>query len=315
MGTPVTPNSKDIIDYKIAINKVNSYSQKVIIDPLFHYFISRIFMPAFWQQKFVIRSLHSFTKRVVRERKTTFKRSYVEHEGHMIKKRLAMLDLLLSDKEDTGSIDDEGIREEVDTFMFEGYDTTSMCLCFTLMLLANHKDVQEKIYQEVISVFGQESSKPTFQDLQNLRYMELCLKESLRLYPSVPLISRTSTVDINLPSGYFIPKGTIILIHQYDLHHNPDIYPDPEKFNPDRFLPENSTTRHPFAYLPFSGGPRNCIGKYIIFFCFSRKRPYPFRATICYVGAESCNSCHCKAIRVRTYRYTSNCEDRSRNCT
>lgn len=259
MGTPVKPNSKDIIDYKIAINKVNSFVQKVIVDPLFHYFITRIFMPAFWQQKFVIRSLHSFTKRVVRERKATFKRSEIQNEGRVIKKRLAMLDLLLSDKD---SIDDEGIREEVDTFMFEGYDTTSMCLCFTLMLLANHRDVQEKIFQEVLSVFGQANCKPTFQDLQNLRYLELCLKESLRLYPSVPLISRNATIDIDLPSGYVIPKGTTILIHQYDLHRNPDIYPDPDKFDPDRFLPENATARHPFAYLPFSGGPRNCIGKF-----------------------------------------------------
>lgn len=269
MGTRVEPNSKQLIDYKTAINQVNTFAHKVIVDPLFHYLITRIFIPAFWQNKLVIRNLHSFTKRVIRDRKKNFKSS---NDGHATKKRLAMLDLLLSVKEETGSIDDEGIREEVDTFTFEGHDTTSMCLCFTLMLLANHKDVQTKIYQEIMEVYGQERNEPTFQDLQNLRYLELCLKESLRLYPSVPLFSRLTTQDINLPSGYFVPKDALILIHPYDLHHNPDIYPDPEKFDPDRFLPENCVNRHPFAYLPFSGGPRNCIGKNrsntIIFACW-----------------------------------------------
>lgn len=91
--------------------------------------------------------------------------------------------------------------------------------------------------------------------------MERCIKECLRLYPSVPLIGRRTSENFMTPSGYIIPAGVELLIHIYDLHHNPDIYPDPEKFDPDRFLPENSVDRHPFAYLPFSGGPRNCIGK------------------------------------------------------
>lgn len=91
--------------------------------------------------------------------------------------------------------------------------------------------------------------------------MEMCIKESLRLYPSVPLVGRLASQDLTTPSGFVIPKGVEILVHIYDLHRNSDIYPDPEKFDPDRFLPENTADRHPFAYLPFSGGPRNCIGK------------------------------------------------------
>lgn len=109
-------------------------------------------------------------------------------------------------------------------------------------------------------MFGHDNSNPTYQDFQNLQYLELCLKESLRMYPSVPLISRRATGDINLPSGHKIPKGAVILLQIYDLHHNPDIFPNPEKFDPDRFLPGSYASRHVFAYLPFSGGPRNCIG-------------------------------------------------------
>lgn len=261
MGTPVKSNSKEQVAYKEAINKANNYAHKVVVDALYYYFITRIFMPAYWRQKFVVRSLHSFTNRVIKERKAIFNKSTITNNESSIKKRLAMLDLLLSVKKENGGINDEGIREEVDTFMFEGHDTTSMGLCFLLMLLANHSAIQERVFMEVMDIFGDENREPSYNDLQNLHYLEACIKESLRLYPSVPLISRIATVDIQLPSGYFLPKGATVLINIYDLHHNPDIFPDPGTYNPDRFLPENCVNRHPFAYLPFSGGPRNCIGK------------------------------------------------------
>lgn len=112
-----------------------------------------------------------------------------------------------------------------------------------------------------MGVIDNTAKLPTFHNLQNLKYLERCIKESLRLYPSVPLISRTISKDLVTSEGYKLTKGTPVIIHIYDLHHDPDIYPDPEKFNPDRFLSENIAKRHPFAYLPFSGGPRNCIGR------------------------------------------------------
>lgn len=124
--------------------------------------------------------------------------------------------------------------------------------------------LQQKVYEEIAEIFGNSTRSPTYEDLQDFRYLDLCLKESLRLYPSVPLISRISSKDITTFTGYTIPKDTIVHIHIYDLHHDSDIYPDPEKFDPERFLPENSAKRHPFAYLPFSGGPRNCIGNIIM---------------------------------------------------
>ena len=91
--------------------------------------------------------------------------------------------------------------------------------------------------------------------------MERCIKESLRLYPSVYFISRILGEDLRLTNGYLLPKSTDVFIHIYDVHRNPDVYPDPERFDPDRFLPENCQNRHPYAYLPFSAGPRNCIGQ------------------------------------------------------
>ena len=104
---------------------------------------------------------------------------------------------------------------------------------------------------------GELRKKPTFNDLQKLKYLERVIKEALRMYPSVPYISRKLGDDLVTATGYKLPKGTITHLHIYDLHHNPEFYP----FDPDRFSPEASKSRHPFAYLPFSAGSRNCIGQ------------------------------------------------------
>lgn len=87
-----------------------------------------------------------------------------------------------------------------------------------------------------------------------------CIKESLRLYPPVPAISRCTSEDIKTKFGV-IPEGAAMIIHIYDLHRNPKFWPNPDVFDPSRHLPENCIGRHPFAYIPFSAGPRNCIGK------------------------------------------------------
>ena len=129
------------------------------------------------------------------------------------------------------------------------------------MLLANHKNVQDEVRQEIIDVIGDNSQPPSYSDLQELAYTERCLKECLRIYPSVVLIGRDINEDVQTSTGYIIPKGTMAHIFIYDLHRNPDLYPDPLKFDPDRFLPENIQKRHPFAYIPFSAGSRNCIGQ------------------------------------------------------
>lgn len=144
------------------------------------------------------------------------------------------------------------------------------------MLFASHKHVQEQIVQEINEVLPDPNEEVTIQKLNELKFLERCIKESLRLYPSVSFISRILGEDFRTSSNVVVPKGTVANIHIYDLHRNPKIYPDPEKFDPDRFLPDNVLDRHPFAYIPFSAGPRNCIGtifrksKIIFFNAFCR---------------------------------------------
>jgi cytochrome P450 family 4 len=213
------------------------------------------------EENATVKILHDFSTKIIAEREKERTTNVSQNMAfYSKKKRLAMLDLLLSAKNDGADIDYEGIREEVDTFMFEGHDTTSMAISFMLLVLANLQDIQTKILSEILNVVGP-TKIPTYEDLQNLKYTERCIKETLRLFPSVPFISRYASEEFTTKTGYTIPEGTVLHIHIFDLHRNAEIYPEPLKFDPDRFLPEQVAERHPFAYIPFSAGPRNCIGQ------------------------------------------------------
>ncbi|EZA51507.1 Cytochrome P450 4C1, partial [Ooceraea biroi] len=141
-----------------------------------------------------------------------------------------------------------------------GHDTVSMAMTFAILLLAEHKDVQDRVRTEVNAVMEKNGGKLTMTALQNLSYLERCLKETMRLYPSVLLITRTLVEDVMLKS-YLVPAGVELYIDILSLHKNPEFWPNPEVFDPDRFLPELVQNRHPFAYIPFSAGSRNCIGQ------------------------------------------------------
>lgn len=179
----------------------------------------------------------------------------------------AFLDLLLDrlDSSPNGrKLSDEEIREEVDTFMFEGHDTTAMALSWTLFLLGHYPSAQVKAQAEIDDLFREhlleDTSNLELDHLKRLKYLDCVIKEALRLCPSVPFIGRKTTSELEL-GGHSIPPGCVIFVLIYQLHRNSDIFPNPEKFDPDRFLPDNTLGRHPFAYVPFSAGPRNCIGQ------------------------------------------------------
>ncbi|KAL6437199.1 hypothetical protein ACFW04_005037 [Cataglyphis niger] len=227
------------------------------------------------RQKKVLKILHGFTEKIIVERKLYHEKTNGQYLKNLEndkktdmddvemfgikKKRLAMLDLLIAASQE-GLLTDLDIREEVDTFMFEGHDTTAMGITFALLLLAEHKDIQERVRTEVNIVMKENEGKLTIRSMQNLLYLDRCLKETLRLYPSVFFISRFTAEDVKLQS-YVIPAGTAIHLNIYGVHRDSNFWPNPEVFDPDRFLPERILNRHPYCYLPFSAGPRNCIGQ------------------------------------------------------
>lgn len=215
--------------------------------------------------------VHNYTRGVIRDRKAALE---VKHksddsaaasgggdgESFGRKKRLAFLDLLLEGNQANNLLTDEDVREEVDTFMFEGHDTTTAGISWALFLLALHPDIQERAVEEIEAIFEGSDRPATMQDLNEMKLLERCIKETLRLYPSVSFFGRTLSEDIQL-AGYHVPAKTIVGIHAYHVHRDERFYPDAERFDPDRFLPENTENRHPYAYIPFSAGPRNCIGQ------------------------------------------------------
>lgn len=150
-------------------------------------------------------------------------------------------------------------------WIFQGHDTSSVSLGFTLMLLANNQSIQQQIVDEINEIMPDPSEELTIKMLNDMKYLERCLKESMRLFPPVAFISRTLKEDLVTSVNFKIPKGTIVAIHIFDVHRDPKTYPNPEKYDPDRFLPENVQARHPYAYIPFSAGPRSCIGNFLPF--------------------------------------------------
>ena len=171
------------------------------------------------------------------------------------KKGICFIDILLSSYQ-TGEIDIDGIREEVDTFIFEGHDTTASAISFCLYLLGRHPEHQKSLQDEIQNVEG----KDVFEKVKNMKFLDLCLKEALRLYPPVPLIARELEEDTVI-DGHKISKNTDVVVAILWLHRNEKYWEEPTKFDPYRFTQKNLEERDPFSYVPFSAGPRNCIGQ------------------------------------------------------
>ncbi|CAG9855799.1 unnamed protein product [Phyllotreta striolata] len=176
------------------------------------------------------------------------------------KKRSVLIEALMEHPD----ITNEDVHEEVNNFMFAGYDTTSTSLSFLLYELSRHQDIQEKLYQEIMFHIDGDIGNLDVERLQKMNYLDLVLKESLRHRTTVSAIERLITEDAKFGDTVY-PSGTVFVILLHWLHNNPAYYDHPEKFDPERFNVENSSKRHRFAYIPFSAGPRNCIGqKYAI---------------------------------------------------
>lgn len=132
---------------------------------------------------------------------------------------------------------------------------------WALHLIGAHPKIQRKIQEEVDAVLGNDSDrKITIEDVRKLEYLEMVIKESLRLFPSVPMYARTTSVDCVL-DGHAIPAGTDCVVVTQTINTNRNFWSNPQVFDPERFTSDNSVGRHPYSYLPFSAGPRNCIGQ------------------------------------------------------
>ncbi|KAM6221519.1 cytochrome P450 4V2-like [Rhynchocyon petersi] len=267
MGKNIGAQNNDDSDYVRAVYRMSEFILRRVKKPWFWLDFWYLMFKEGREHNRNLKILHTFTNNVIRERASHMKKEE-EHRSESgrdasfnKKKRRAFLDLLLNATDDAGEkLSHEDIREEVDTFMFEGHDTTAAAINWSLYLLGSNPEAQKKVNSELDEVFGNSDRPATLEDLKELKYLECVIKESLRLFPSVPLFARTLIEDCTV-AGYKVLKGSQVFIITYALHRDPKYFPDPEEFKPERFFPENVKRRHPYAYVPFSAGPRNCIGQ------------------------------------------------------
>ncbi|RZC35055.1 cytochrome P450 4C1, partial [Asbolus verrucosus] len=177
---------------------------------------------------------------------------------HQIRRK-CFLDHLIQLTEGGESWSDEEIMEEAQTMIAAGSESMGTVISFALIMIGMHPSVQNKVYEEVFHILGEDDRSVTAEDLLRMVYLEQVIKETLRLFPVAAVIGRFMDKNIDIGS-HTIPEGCDCLVSILHLHRNPEIWEEPLKFKPERFTPEEMAKRHPYSYLPFSGGPRNCIG-------------------------------------------------------
>jgi cytochrome P450 len=152
------------------------------------------------------------------------------------------------------------LRDEMMTMLLAGHDTTALTLTYTWYLLSAHPEAERRVQEEVDSVVGDDT--PGMDHVREFEYLEWVVQEAMRLYPPVFTIFRTPTEPVEL-SGYEVPPGASVMLPQWGVHRSERYWDDPETFEPKRFSPERRADRPRFAYFPFGGGPRHCIGKHL----------------------------------------------------
>ncbi|KAJ3287947.1 hypothetical protein HDU79_005313 [Rhizoclosmatium sp. JEL0117] len=201
-----------------------------------------------------IKMMHSIVEDVIQKRKHMISRNEETPKD--------LLTFMLMEKTAEGKgMDDEMIRDQVLTMLIAGHETTSNTLSWALFELAQRPRIVETCLQEIVNVGIEDGVVPTDKQISELQYIERVIKETLRFHTPVRAISKQAQCDNVLPGGYKVNSGTNCIIALDAMHHNPDVWADPESFDPDRWLPEAESQRSLYSWLPFSIGPRGCIGR------------------------------------------------------
>ena len=171
---------------------------------------------------------------------------------------LSMLLLAHDEEGDGGGMTDQQVRDEAMTIFLAGHETTANALTWTWYLLSQHPEVEARMHEELDRVLG--GNPPQMEDVNRLPYVEKIFSEAMRLYPPVWVVGRRALREIEI-GGYQIGKGSIVLASQYVTHHDARYFPEPFRFDPERWNPEAVAARPKFSYFPFSAGSRQCLGE------------------------------------------------------
>jgi cytochrome P450 len=203
-------------------------------------------VPALMRVKRAVRELDEIVNRIIRER-----RASGQDTGDLLSMLMAARD------EDGSGMTDRQLRDEILTFLLAGHETTAVSLSWTWYRLSQHPEAEQKLHQELRQVLG--GRTPQLEDLPRLPYADKVVRESMRLYPPAWSLARTVAKEIEL-AGYRLPVGANVVMSPWILHRDPRFFEQPEQFNPERWTPDAAQRLPKFAYFPFGGGPRLCIG-------------------------------------------------------
>jgi len=250
------------------IRKLNYLCMSRLNNPL--YFSDFVYQLTPTCRKFdeMLAKVYNMLQNIMTERKAELKNKAldgVESSSETFskgkKKFVDFLDILLQSSDDKGKFTDDEVMDEVVTFFAAGQETVANSLSWTLYNLAQHKEWQDKCREEILEIIGENETVECNEE-SRMTTLTMCIKESMRLYPILHVVARELTEDVQLKkAGVTLEKGIMANVNIYTLHHNPDVWKDPERFDPNRFTPDNSSKRSPFAFIPFAAGPRNCIGQ------------------------------------------------------
>uniref|UniRef100_A0A8D1KET6 unspecific monooxygenase n=1 Tax=Sus scrofa TaxID=9823 RepID=A0A8D1KET6_PIG len=179
------------------------------------------------------------------------------------KRRVDLLQLMINSQNSKETdahkaLSDQELVAQSIIFIFAGYETTSSSLSFLAYILATHPDVQQKLQEEIDATFPSKAL-PSYDSLAQMEYLDMVVNEILRLYPIAARLERVCKKDVEI-HGVSVPKGTVMMVPVFSIHRDPELWPEPEEFRPERFSKKNKDTINPYTYLPFGTGPRNCIG-------------------------------------------------------
>ncbi|XP_048505977.1 cytochrome P450 4C1-like [Athalia rosae] len=263
IGTPGTTQQQE---YKHLVEANRSVYKSI------HSRIMRLWLHPDWiyartnygkEQSKAKKVIHGFTENHIARKR---KEHHAVQRGFVIpdRPRLMLLEQLIAHVEQTNLMNDVQLRDEVYTLFTAAQDTATVASSFACLMLGMHSKIQDKVRAELREVL--EENTLTAEDLPKLTYLEMVIKETLRLFPIGPIIARKLMGEVDMETCT-LPEGCSVAIFAYQTHRDPRYWSNPDKFDPDRFLAENSVGRHPYAYIPFSGGLRGCIGQKYAMMC------------------------------------------------
>ena len=251
-SSDVDGDAKDVGQaLEVAMHWANDHAESFIRIPPY------VPTPANIRFKRAKRTLDDVVFRLIAER-----RQQAQRTGDFGSDLLGML--MASTEEGDGSgtgsgMDDQQLRDEIITMILAGHETTANLLSWTFHLLSKHPEIERRVHEEATRVLGDRD--PVLEDMKALEYTRMVLEEALRLYPPAWVFERQATTA-DVLGGYRIEPGAIVGLCPYVLHRHPDHWENPEGFDPERFRPERAEKRARYAYLPFGGGPRTCVGNH-----------------------------------------------------